>query len=343
MDRRLGAVLGSMQDFEVAPCDGHRRPELVRHVRQQSPLGLHRRVEAVEHGIEGPGELADLVGVTLLAEPLLERAGTDLIGRRRDPSDAAQQAPQEEERACDSHEEGDPRLAHREFQHPGPLRDELAQVGRRDVGADRLAARTDRRGDELHGRTADRAREGDRRWRGRDEPSLDGGVVKEDVRAARWCHDVPEPLDRDDGRVAGREGMRLEEPDRVGAEALRGGSADRPLLVLAQLAAEDPCRGVLVAGREAPDEREDDRAEDDGEDDGVQRREPTGGADAPVSFVRVAHRHAAAREIARCGPRADGVSCRPWAAGPAGRRRAPGPRRRVPDPCRLRHPPSGAA
>jgi hypothetical protein len=85
----IGIVEG---DVELGAHDRQGRAQLVRRVGHEAPLALEGRLEALEHRVEGVGELAQLVARAVQRDTRVERAIGDRARRGRDAADRAQRA-----------------------------------------------------------------------------------------------------------------------------------------------------------------------------------------------------------------------------------------------------------
>ena len=79
--------------LELGAHHGQRRAQLVRGVRHESPLARERRLEAVEHVVEGLGELAQLVVRAACGDAPVERVPAHGAGRGHDVAQRSQHAP----------------------------------------------------------------------------------------------------------------------------------------------------------------------------------------------------------------------------------------------------------
>jgi hypothetical protein len=61
------------RDLELGAHHGQRRAQLVRRVGHEAPLAGEGARQAFEHGVEGVGQLLELVARALQGDPLVER------------------------------------------------------------------------------------------------------------------------------------------------------------------------------------------------------------------------------------------------------------------------------
>ena len=87
-ERIVGAA--APEDFEVPTHHRQRCSQLVRDIREQAPLGRHRGLDSIEHGVKGPREFSDLVVAPLVTQTLIQRAAPDLVGGGGNASHLAQ-------------------------------------------------------------------------------------------------------------------------------------------------------------------------------------------------------------------------------------------------------------
>ena len=110
LEQRLGAVGGlehglahvaqvgvrgvgiGERDLDLGADDGQRRPQLVARVGDEATLALERLGEAVEHPVDGVGELAQLVLRPDHRDPLVHALLRDPLGETGDPPDRRQRA-----------------------------------------------------------------------------------------------------------------------------------------------------------------------------------------------------------------------------------------------------------
>ena len=80
------------RDVELGAHDGQRRAQLVRRVGHEAPLALEGGLEALEHRVEGVGQLAQLVARPVERDARVERAVGDRARGGGDAADRAQRA-----------------------------------------------------------------------------------------------------------------------------------------------------------------------------------------------------------------------------------------------------------
>ena len=80
------------RDVELGADHAQRRAQLVRGVGHEAPLAGERGRQALEHPVEGVGQLLELVARALQGDALAEVVLRDALGRRRDALQRAQHA-----------------------------------------------------------------------------------------------------------------------------------------------------------------------------------------------------------------------------------------------------------
>ncbi len=101
--RRLGV---GERDVDFGAHDGQRRAQLVRGVGHERALRVEGRFEARQHGVEGVGELAQLVVGALHGDALVKRAGRRALRGHGDLLERTKHAPGDQPAQPDRHRRG---------------------------------------------------------------------------------------------------------------------------------------------------------------------------------------------------------------------------------------------